>query len=221
MKISLSKLMAPKKPEPPAELVAPYTERAKRIFERCGLRETELVKAIVPHFGRILFDIGGGNLNSWSGGKPELPDTGYAPCTKGMLIAGSVGIGKTTAMQCIAATIGAEYLSITDLEKKFSEQGIDVFWRNVDRAQRWDLFVDDIGREEGLTNFGKKMPVGTMLYNRYELWQRHGIRTHLSTNLVGDRHPQKPSVEEMYGVRIRDRFREMFVPVIGNGKSMR
>ena len=215
MKINLNSLMKPKANPPPKELVAPFTAEAEQIFKRCGMIETELTKKVAPLFGRILFDIGDSSLSIWSGGKPEIADTGYATQTKGMLLAGGVGIGKSMILRCVAATIHAEYLTVPDLSTLFSQQGSDGFWNAVGRANRWDLMLDDLGAEKAVKSYSNALPIEELLYRRYDLWQRHGVRTHIATNLVGDQ------VEERYGMRIRDRLKEMMTPVVSNGKSLR
>ena len=216
MKIDLNSLIGTsERNEPSREDLAPFVSKAGAIFSACGLRETELVKKVVPYFGRVLFDIGDSSLNTWSNGKPLVDPTGYEPATKGLLMAGGVGVGKTTIMRVMAASIHGEYITVPALATTFSKHGADGFWNAVNRAEHWDLFLDDLGAEDDVKSYANILPIKELIYQRYDLWQRKGVRTHVSTNCIGDQ------IETRYGVRIRDRLREMMVLAVGTGDSLR
>ena len=215
MKINITDLIKPPSPEPPKEEVALFIEKANRIFVKCKMRPTALTKKVAPVFGRILFDVGDSPLNSWSAGRPCYQETEYAQALRGVLIAGSVGIGKTMIVRCMAATLNAQYLTVPALGTQFSQYGAEGFWDSVRLAERWDLFLDDLGAEKAVKSYSNALPIEELIYQRYDLWQRYGIRTHITTNLIGDQ------VEEKYGLRIRDRIKEMMTPVVGTGQSMR
>lgn len=215
MKIDIKSLFPESKPEPSDEQVAPYTAKAKSLFAKCGMRETQLVKKVAPIAGRILFDIGDSSTACWRDGKPVLADTGFKQADKGVLLAGGVGIGKTTIMRAMAAMLDAEYITVPDLAGRFSTAGEDGFWAMAGRSEKWDLFLDDLGAEDKVKSYSNAFPIKDLIYKRYDLWQRFRIRTHIATNLSGEQ------VEERYDKRVRDRFKEMMIPVIGKGESLR
>ena len=43
-----------------------------------------------------------------------------------------------------------------------------------------------------------------ILLSRYDMFIHHQMKTHITTNLNGD------EIEEMYGIRVRSRMRELF-----------
>ena len=214
MIINLNQILADSLPEPSPEQVAPYTSEALSLFVRAGLQETKLVKEVVPHIGRILFDIGDSSMSIWRNGRPVIDDTGYAPA-KGLMLAGSVGVGKTCAMKLLAAALNAEYFSVPDLAEKYSEKGPEWLWSTLGKAGRWDMVLDDIGAEGDKAYYSNKFPMREILYKRYDMFQAQGIRTHISTNISGDQ------IEADYDLRVRDRLREMMVVVSCVDKSLR
>src|SRR5690606_36659144 len=63
-----------------------------------------------------------------------------------------------------------------------------------------DLGVEPIGR-----HFGKDCKVmGEILLSRYDLFLKHQVKTHATTNLNAD------ELEERYGNRVRSRMRQLF-----------
>lgn len=214
MKISFSELHKDKKPEPPSSDVAAFVEMACSIFSKRGLEETTLTRKTSAVFGRILLDVGNSSLSIWKNGKPVF-ETEYAEASKGCLLMGSVGTGKSTAMKIMANQIDAEYLSVPDLAVIFSKLGEDALWTQVDRSGCWDLFLDDLGAEKELKSYSNLFPIEEIIYKRYDLWQRCGARLHVSTNMNGDQ------IEERYGLRVRDRMKEMMTLIPCTGRSMR
>jgi len=214
MKISFNDLVSNRKPEPPKDLITPFQEKAVQLFSDRGLDQTPLVKKVVPVFSRILFDISGHSLNVWSNGRPNF-ETEYAESRKGILMIGTVGTGKSTALKAMANIIDGEYLSVPALAVVFSKNGEDALWDAVNEARRWDLFLDDLGAEKDLKSYKNAFPMAEIIYKRYDLWQSFGSRTHFSTNLSGDQ------ISERYGERVRDRLREMTTVVSCTAKSMR
>jgi len=214
MRIQLEKMMSPK-PEPTSDQVASSIAHALKIFKDQGLDETPLIKKVSTPFGRILFDVKGCSLACWkNNGKPEL-NTEYAEASKGICLLGTVGVGKTLAMQVVAGTIHGWYVTVPELSTVFSQKGADGFWNMVDRAGRWDLFLDDLGSEKEVKSYSNKLPIEDLIYRRYNMWQRHGVRTHITTNLTS------AQITERYGARVTDRLKEMMVFVVETGKSLR
>lgn len=214
MKIDYKDLLTKRKPEPPKENVLPFNSKALRIFKSLGLDETPLVKKAVPVFARILFDIGDNSLNVWSNGRPAFICE-FEEAKKGLLLIGTVGTGKSTVLKAMACAMDAEYLSVPELAVMFSKRGADALMQVVNEAQKWDLFLDDLGAEKDLKSYTNAFPIEEIIFKRYDLWKACGARLHLSTNLSGDQ------IEERYGVRVRDRLREMTTVVSCTGRSLR
>ena len=214
MKISFTEMNKDRKPEPPNDKVADCVELARAIFAKHGLEETQLTRKASAVFGRILVDVGNNSLATWRNGRPNF-ETEYAEASKGCLLIGSVGTGKSTAMKIMAHRLDAEYLSVPELAVIFSRLGEDVLWSHVNRAERWDLFLDDLGAEKELKSFSNLFPIEEVIYKRYDLWQRCGARLHVSTNLSGEQ------IQERYGLRVRDRMKEMMTVIPCTGRSMR
>ena len=214
MKIDLNSLIPKSNPEPTPEQVAPFATKAELLFARCGIKETAVTKRVVSIFGRILFDLGDSDLAVWRNGKPVF-ETEFAESTQGILLCGSVGTGKTTILRCMSAALNAEYLTVPDLAVIFARRGADGFWNEVNQAAGWDLFLDDLGAEQATRSYSNELPIEDLIYKRYNLWQLRGVRLHVASNLSGGQ------IEERYGLRIRDRLREMMKVIPCTGKSLR
>ena len=215
MKINLNTIIQKPLPSPSPALLAQFENQAARLLAHSGEKETALMRRSVKPFARILFDIGDSSLACWRAGRPVLPESEYAPATQGLLFSGNAGTGKSTIMRIMAASIHAEYLAVPALGTVFLQQGTDGLWNAVNKAECWDLFLDDLGAEKEVKSYSNAFPIEELIYKRYDMWQRHGIRTHFSTNCTGDQ------IEERYGLRIRDRIKEMTTLIVGTGKSMR
>jgi len=215
MRITLEKYEK-SKPEPTREQIEPHIRHALKIFREQGLDETPLILKVSIPFGRILFDIKDSTLATWkNNGRPDDIYTGYAEARKGMLFLGTVGVGKTLAMKVVAGTIQGWYVPVPELSTAFSQKGSDGFWNMADKAGRWDLFLDDLGSEKDVKSYSNKLPIEDLIYRRYDMWQQHGVRTHITTNLTGE------GLSERYGPRVTDRLKEMMEFVIETGKSLR
>jgi hypothetical protein len=214
MRINIDSILKVK-PEPNSELLEPFIERARLLLIPEGLGETQLIRDAAIPFGRILFDLRDSLVSVRSmNGKPEIFSE-YAEARRGIRFLGKYGVGKTLSMQAMAKELGGEYFAIPELEEGFAKRGVEWFFNAVDKAGRWDLFLDDLGTEIGLTHFGKPFPVANLLYKRYNLWQSYGVRTHISTNLI------ESELAKFYNERIVDRLGEMTRPVKSVEKSLR
>lgn len=131
----------------------------------------------------------------------------------GLLLYGTIGSGKTTLFNSII-----KYLAITEQSMKVRTYSAIALVKNyVDKADdiksAQALFIDDLG-EEPLTikDYGNELsPVIEVLYHRYE----KRMFTVITTNLL------EREVEETYGPRIADRFKEMFDRIYFNSASYR
>ena len=132
---------------------------------------------------------------------------------KGILLNGMVGCGKTSLM-----TLFRLYLSKNDrycikscrnITFQFRRQGYDVIndYSKVsfDKPNLHNYCFDDLGTEKTVKHFGNECNVmGEILLSRYDNFVTHKIITHITTNLTSS------EIEDMYGLRVRSRMREMF-----------
>lgn len=139
---------------------------------------------------------------------------------KGLLLFGGVGVGKTKLMQCLEWNPKASYAvkSCREISELFAKkdggyEAMQIF-KGLMRGQRNDfnqtdygVCFDDLGEEKSKRHFGNEANVMEDIllarYQRPELWKY----THVTTNLTVDQ------IEEIYGVRVRSRMREMFIAV--------
>lgn len=75
---------------------------------------------------------------------------------------------------------------------------------------------DDLGSEEtDAKNYGNRTNVMEIIINdRHNAFQEFGLKTHFSSNIVNS-----DQIEEMYGVRIKDRLREMTNQIFFTSKA--
>lgn len=146
---------------------------------------------------------------------------------KGILFRGPIGCGKTFLFKCLTngnhhrqdlqfnfplSFPKSNIVSCKSIEREFGINGyaaIDKYTKRVSikTIPNHQYMFDDLGTESVSTsNFANKTNVmETLIMERYDMFTDYGIKTHLTTNLVsGD------AIEELYGPRVRSRFREMF-----------
>lgn len=155
---------------------------------------------------------------------------------KGILLAGSIGVGKTWMMKLfsrnqrqvyavkaarsIAETFtkqskedrdkGADPLKMFYIPEKLPLNDKDMFFHT-----HLGLCLDDIGTEEIGSHFGnRKNVIGDLIERRYELGHG-GIMLHMTTNLT------MGQVKEFYGDRIGSRLREIMNIVELKGEDRR
>lgn len=153
--------------------------------------------------------------------------------TKGLLLVGSVGVGKTKAMDIYREILrehglGFRSISTRHLRREYAQDGgqtIDKYGRNsfgrkagnLDKTRPVTWCFDDLGLEEqNAKNYGNDSNVmAEILLDRYEHFINHGMKTHATTNLDAD------NLGKLYGDRMRDRMREMFEVITITGESFR
>lgn len=130
--------------------------------------------------------------------------------SKGILLVGKVGVGKTSYMNLLPMLMYHKYryslessLDITSDYKEFGESIIKMYSRKSVNVNH--LCIDDLGLEKEVNHYGNKTNViGEILYKRHRLMIEQGVITHATTNLNADELANK------YGNRLRSRMREMF-----------
>lgn len=134
--------------------------------------------------------------------------------SKGILLVGSIGVGKTIIIQAIIDIL--KELQIKIIAEYSSRQLVNDLMENKglyeDLKKRW-IYIDDIGKEKvTVNNYGtKESPIIELLSIRYE-WNTFTFATS-NYNME--------TFEKIYGQSISDRFKEMFNILTITGKSRR
>ncbi|WP_222942445.1 ATPase [Arenibacter arenosicollis] len=126
--------------------------------------------------------------------------------TKGILLSGPVGCGKTSLMKLLRHLTpnGRPYEVIPARNITFAFNNIG-FKIVEDYGNGKFYCFDDLGVEPTGRYFAKDCNVmGEILLSRYELLLNHNIRTHATTNLNAQ------ELELRYGTRVRSRMRQLF-----------
>jgi energy-coupling factor transporter ATP-binding protein EcfA2 len=137
--------------------------------------------------------------------------------TKGILLSGPIGCGKTTLMNLVKYFFQPwkqyQIKSTRDISFEFENEGYKVINRYSKNPLNLsytnpvpNIFCfDDLGVEQPQKHFGNECNVmAEILLSRYDLFVSKGIPTHLTTNLSAS------EIEQKYGNRVRSRMREMF-----------
>lgn len=144
----------------------------------------------------------------------------FTPSEKGVMFMGHVGVGKTLnslIFQEVRRALNAPpvfNVSVKSFEDNYKLHGQDYY--SEIKLQKV-LILHDIGLESpDFGDFGQKRNlIQDLLFERYDLWQKAKLKTHVTTNLDG------PALAKIYDSRLIDRFREMFNFVSVTGESLR
>jgi hypothetical protein len=144
--------------------------------------------------------------------------------TKGLLLFGPVGCGKTTLMRLFARNPRQPFgvLAARHVATRFSEQGpvgLEVYFE----AASTGVCFDDLGNEAmPVKHYGNETnALSDVLLARYDEFQSGrlpGTMTHLTTNLPTMSEQQVDgtfslSMDQCYGNRVRSRMRELLNPI--------
>jgi DNA replication protein DnaC len=132
--------------------------------------------------------------------------------TKGILLSGPVGCGKTTLMtlmKYITKQNNRFYLkTCRDISFEFIKEGYEIIHRysrgSYSQTEYKNYCFDDLGVEQNLKYYGNECNVmAEIILSRYDLFIARKVQTHLTTNLSAS------EIESAYGNRIRSRLRGM------------
>ena len=157
---------------------------------------------------------------------------GRLDLNKGLLISGGVGTGKTFSLklfQRITRSFGIvttrhiirDYFSDKTPGKIIDKYGRESFHRTavgmLDRTKPTTWLFDDCGLEAvSVKNYGNEANIlEEIMLDRYDMALSVGMKTFITTNLNVD------MIEQNYGARVRDRFRETMNYIILTGETFR
>ena len=133
--------------------------------------------------------------------------------TKGILLAGPIGSGKTALMNLMKYLTPTEYKfyikPCRDISFEFIQDGYQTIHKysigKLYHSEAKLICFDDLGVENNLKYFGNECNVmAEILLSRYDLFVSKKIVTHITTNLSAS------EIEAIYGNRVRSRLRAMF-----------
>ena len=132
--------------------------------------------------------------------------------SKGILLSGPIGCGKTTLMNLMKYLTPIEHkFSVKpcrDISFEFIQDGYQIIHRystgKLYLSEPRTYCFDDLGTENNLKYFGNECNVmAEIVLSRYDLFISKKIITHITTNLSAS------EIETQYGNRVRSRLRAM------------
>jgi hypothetical protein len=151
---------------------------------------------------------------------------------KGIYLAGTVGTGKTTLMKLFSSWKLSQkflFVSCRDIQREFASGGFACLEKYSKKSYKYKngshhpanghiiYCFDDFGSEGRSKFYGNDVSVmEEIIQDRYNEYSDRGLITHVTSNLKDGQ-----LIQDIYGVRVRDRIREMFNIVLLNGNSFR
>lgn len=150
---------------------------------------------------------------------------------KGLLIAGHVGTGKTISFKIMQSIFyGFGIVNTRHVVRDYLQAGVQILDKygrdsfkhngahgaiNYKNPITWCF--DDFGQENTNTKlWGNPINVIEEIFcDRYEKFLEHGLLTHATCNV------NEQLMEEAYGIRVRDRLRQMMNYILLTGDSKR
>ena len=133
--------------------------------------------------------------------------------SKGILLTGPIGSGKTALMNLMKYLTPIEYKfyikPCRDVSFEFIQEGYQTIHKysigQLYHSEAKLICFDDLGVENNLKYFGNECNVmAEILLSRYDLFVAKKLLTHITTNLSAS------EIETIYGNRVRSRLRAMF-----------
>ena len=132
--------------------------------------------------------------------------------SKGILLAGPVGCGKTSIMNIMKylTPVGHKFSikPCREVSFEFIQDGYQVLHKyttgNLYQNDPKIICFDDLGVENNLKYYGNECNVmAELLLSRYDIFISKRIPTHITSNLSAS------EIEQHYGIRVRSRLREL------------
>lgn len=133
--------------------------------------------------------------------------------SKGILLSGPIGCGKTSIMQLLKPFsnhyTGYKIKTTREVSFEFAKHGFEALQPYTQKSNHQHRLTgycfDDLGAEQQIKHFGNDCNVmAEILISRYEQFIENSTITHITTNLSAS------EIENLYGNRLRSRLRQMF-----------
>jgi DNA replication protein DnaC len=134
--------------------------------------------------------------------------------SKGLLVRGNVGIGKTHLMKCLSENDlnPIKILSMLEITQEVRENGE----YQIEYGRNKIIYLDDVGTEEPVVNhYGTKITFFKNFIETMYLREADFAKLVISTNNSAS------EIEEKYGFRVRSRIKDMFNIIDVKGQDMR
>jgi len=188
-----------------------FNEEAENYFEKLGRR------FIIDESNRNYFNF----LCHYFSEDIKFEEEFGGNLKKGLMVFGDVGTGKSSSFNIIQ-NISKKHevrhlrfikMTANEVVTKYNETPLkDSVIRYCSKGT---IYFDDLGSETVASNFGKEDIFIRILELRYNDFIEKGTKTYLTTNYTLE------EIYERYGVRVFDRFKEMFNFLEVRGRSKR
>lgn len=148
--------------------------------------------------------------------------------SKGVLLVGSVGCGKTTMIRVLQRLFrdtdkSFKFVTAKDIKDLLEESSPAVVKEKYGKTLLMNLCIDDIGLSMNLNKYGNVVNIiSELILERSELFVSTGIKTHFSSNLAPiSKDKNEETLATIYGERAYDRIVEMCELISWKSKSLR